>query len=228
MTPESRTLLGLMSRGLPPHIAQGITANLIAESRLDSGINEKNPVVPGSRGGYGLAQWTGPRRRALEAEAQRRGVDVSDFDFQLDYLMHELQGPERRAFEALQGARTAEEAARVFSDRFLRPGIPHMDKRLAEARRLSGSEPGAGTPPFFQVDTRGTYRDPGGMYATDEPLAGRNDTRNALAPSGPEPQRPQMPAMAAGLDPAAFMTAAMPNALAPVEFRARSILGRRA
>lgn len=226
MTPESRTLLGLMSRGLPPHIAQGITANLIAESRLDSGINEKNPVVPGSRGGYGLAQWTGPRRRALEAEAQRRGVDVSDFDFQLDYLMHELQGPERRAFEALQGARTAEEAARVFSDRFLRPGIPHMDKRLAEARRLSGSEPGAGTPPFFQVDTRGTYRDPGSMYAASEPVA-ETGARNALALPEQEPRQPA-PALAATLDPADFMTAAVPNALAPVEFRARSILGRRA
>jgi hypothetical protein len=138
MDMEAAILAGLLQRGLAPHHAQGIVANMIAESRLDPGINEIAPLVPGSRGGFGLSQWTGPRRRALEAAAQQRGVPVNDKNFQLDFMMDELQGPENRAFRALQGTQNAVEAARVFSDQFLRPGIPNMGKRLREASRLSG------------------------------------------------------------------------------------------
>ena len=135
---ESRIYQGLVQRGMPDHVARGAIANKIAESRLDPGINEANPIVPGSRGGFGLNQWTGPRRRAYEAFAQQRGVPVDDLDTQLDFTMHEMEGPESAAWKALLGTQTAEEAARVYSDRFLRPGIPHMDRRLAEARRLVG------------------------------------------------------------------------------------------
>ena len=138
MDMEAAILAGLLQRGLAPHHAQGIVANMIAESRLDPGINEIAPLVPGSRGGFGLNQWTGPRRRALEAAAQQRGVPVNDKNFQLDFMMEELQGPENRAFRALQGTNNAIDAARVFSDKFLRPGIPNMGKRLREASRLSG------------------------------------------------------------------------------------------
>lgn len=189
---EREILAGLVQRGIPLHIAQGIVANMIAESRLDPGINEAAPIVPGSRGGYGLNQWTGPRRRALETAAQERGVPVNDLNFQLDYTLEELQGPERSAWAALQGARDATEAARIYSERFLRPGIPHMDRRLSEAARLAGVAPGnalAGQPP-----------------------------RNALAgvqgqpdqPGAYQPPRPQL----GMLDPRAFMTAsAAPNLL---------------
>lgn len=138
MSNEPLVIQGLVQRGVPLHIAQGIAANMIAESRLDPGINEIAPLVPGSRGGFGLNQWTGPRRRALEAAADQRGVPVNDLDFQLDYTMEELQGTENRAWQALQGASNAEEAARLYSERFLRPGIPHLDARLAHARRIAG------------------------------------------------------------------------------------------
>ena len=140
MTAEGVVIQGLVRRGLPLHIAQGIAANMIAESRLDPGINEIAPLVPGSRGGFGLNQWTGPRRRALESAAAARGVPVSDLDFQLDFTMEELRGPERRAWDALQGATSAEEAARLYSERFLRPGIPHLENRLAHARRIAGGD----------------------------------------------------------------------------------------
>jgi hypothetical protein len=139
MSPEQRILAGLVQRGIPLHIAQGMVANMIAESRLDPGINEIAPLVPGSRGGFGLNQWTGPRRRALEAEAQRLGVPVDDLDFQLDFTLNELRGPESRAWGALSAAPDAETAARLYSEKFLRPGIPHMENRLSHARRLAGA-----------------------------------------------------------------------------------------
>lgn len=137
---EQRIFSGLLQRGVPDPVARGIIANMIAESRLDPGINEAAPLVPGSRGGFGLNQWTGPRRRALEAAATERGIPVNDLDFQLDYTLEELQGPEASAWRALQGIEDPVEAARIYSNRFLRPGIPHMDRRLGEATRLAGRD----------------------------------------------------------------------------------------
>ena len=81
---------GLVARGLPEHVADGFMMNFQDESGFNPGINEKNPTVAGSRGGFGLAQWTGPRRRAYESFAAQRGVDPADTDAQLDFLMTEL------------------------------------------------------------------------------------------------------------------------------------------
>ncbi len=135
---EQQVIQGLIARGVPPHIAQGMTANMIAESNLNPGINEIAPLVPGSRGGYGLNQWTGPRRVAYEKFAAERGAPMNDLNTQLDFTMYELQGPEAKAWAAIQGAADPIEAARLYSEKFLRPGIPHMDRRLSEAARLAG------------------------------------------------------------------------------------------
>lgn len=145
MEPEV-LISGLMNRGVPLHIAQGIVANMMAESRLNPGINELAPVVPGSRGGYGLNQWTGPRRVQLEEFAAARGADPSDPEVQLDFTLWELNNTESRAWNALQGTDSATDAARVYSERFLRPGVPHMDRRLSYARQMSGIEPSTMSP----------------------------------------------------------------------------------
>lgn len=128
---EGYVFSGLVSRGIPPHIAEGITMNLRDESGLNPGINEAAPVVPGSRGGYGLAQWTGPRRKALEAAAAQRGVSVDDPDFQLDFLVGELQGPERQAWDRVVQTSTAGDAAAAFATNFLRPAKEHLERRVA-------------------------------------------------------------------------------------------------
>lgn len=145
-----RIVQGLMARGLPPHISQGFTGNLGAESNFNPGINEIKPVVPGSRGGWGLAQWTGPRRRQFEAYAADRKKPLDDLDTQLDFLVHELRTTERRAADAIMQAKTPDEAARLVSEKFLRPGIPHMDRRLALTNQIASGQPmpaGQSSPP---------------------------------------------------------------------------------
>jgi Phage tail lysozyme len=132
---------GLVARGIPSHIAQGIAANMSVESGYNTGINEIAPTVAGSRGGYGLNQWTGPRRRQYEAFAAQRGVSPADLDAQLDFTVWELGNTERGAGQALASAQDATTAAQIYSERFLRPGIPHLDRRLAEAKKLAGSQP---------------------------------------------------------------------------------------
>lgn len=138
---------GLLSRGISPIGAVGLLANFQAESGLNPGINEINPVVEGSRGGFGLSQWTGPRRRQFEDFARQRGASLDDLDTQLDFTAWELRNTEKRAGEALRSAQTPEEAARIVSDKFLRPGIPHMDKRLAAAQQFSSLLGGNYIPP---------------------------------------------------------------------------------
>lgn len=138
MTTQQDLIDGLIARGASEPVAKGIVANMRAESGLNPGINELRPVVKGSRGGYGLNQWTGPRRRQYEAFAKERGKDFSDVETQLDFTFWEFQNTEKRAWEALQGATTAEQAAIIYSNKFLRPGVPHLSKRRQYARELDG------------------------------------------------------------------------------------------
>lgn len=129
---EQEILTGLLARGIPEHVAVGILRGLRAESGLNPGINEIAPLVPGSRGGYGLAQWTGPRRRQFEAYANERGAPYDDAGTQLDFLLWELNNTEARARDRLYSTTNADEATRVFETAFLRPGIPHGRRGYGE------------------------------------------------------------------------------------------------
>ncbi|XKM41271.1 phage tail tip lysozyme [Rhizobium ruizarguesonis] len=64
---------------LSPEQAAGVVGQLGQESAGFGTMQEVNPLVPGSRGGYGYAQWTGPRRkglRSLDGRKQARSVDL--------------------------------------------------------------------------------------------------------------------------------------------------------
>lgn len=123
---------GLAKRGMPPHIAEAFAWNFKDESGLNPGINEIAPLVPGSRGGFGLAQWTGSRRRALEGYAAERGMDVADPNLQMDFLMYELQGPEAAAGKAILGAADSRTAAAAIVNKFLRPAEENRARREAK------------------------------------------------------------------------------------------------
>ena len=142
MDMSGRVLSGLMERGMPRHIAEAFVMNFKDESALNPGINEANPIVPGSRGGFGLAQWTGPRRRELEAFAASSGRPLDDVDMQLDFLMTELEGSESSAAREIFSSKDAGTAAAAITRKFLRPLGKHADRRVA--RYTSGQGPSAG------------------------------------------------------------------------------------
>lgn len=123
---------GLVQRGLPEHVADGFMMNFRDESGLNPGINEAQPLVPGSRGGFGLAQWTGPRRVALEQFAQAAGRPVDDPNVQLDFLASELQGPEAKAAQSIMAAQTPGDAAAAIARDYLRPAPENLDRRVAQ------------------------------------------------------------------------------------------------
>lgn len=128
---------GLINRGLAPHLADAAIINFQDESGLNPGINEKNPIVAGSRGGYGLYQLTGPRRREYEAFAAQRGVSPDDVDAQLDFFMSELAGSEAAAGKKFLSAPDTATAAQVLVNDFLRPAPEHRQARLAKYGRVA-------------------------------------------------------------------------------------------
>ena len=177
---------GLVKRGVPLHVAQGVTARLNGESRLDPGINEVSPTVAGSRGGFGLAQWTGPRRKQLEAFAADKGVPVNDPEMQLDFLMWENANTEKGAWQKVLGAQDAVQAVEFFTNHWERPGVPHLDATLATARKYAGITADPNMP-------QNALAGPAGMPA--------QQGQNALA----QMQAPQMQWVDMSLDPEMFM-----------------------
>lgn len=75
----------LITAGLSEVQVAGILGNLYQESRLD-------PTASNPSGAYGLAQWVGPRRTALEKYAQARKAPVSSWQVQAEFLVYELTG----------------------------------------------------------------------------------------------------------------------------------------
>jgi murein DD-endopeptidase MepM/ murein hydrolase activator NlpD len=151
--------------GLSQAQAAGVVGNFVRESRLNPRINEGGAVgLPARRGGYGLAQWTGSRQNDLIRFA---GSDerAGDLNTQMAFLKHELQGPERRAYDSLLKAQTPEEAALVFERDFERAGIKANDERVAHARRAyeilgqgsssGGSSAAPGAQPMAQPQAPG-------------------------------------------------------------------------
>jgi len=61
------------------------------ESGLDPGINEKNPLKRGSRGGFGIAQWTGDRRTKLEEYATKNQLPLDSLQTQYSYFKEEVK-----------------------------------------------------------------------------------------------------------------------------------------
>jgi hypothetical protein len=137
----------LMERGLPGHVADGFVMNFQDESGLNPSINETAPLVQGSRGGFGLAQWTGPRRKALEQFASSVGKDVADPDVQYDFLMHELHGPESGAAAKIFSTETPGDAAAAIVQYFERPAPEHLASRAA---KYAGASPEYGMNPLTQ------------------------------------------------------------------------------
>ncbi|WP_171070055.1 phage tail tip lysozyme [Methylobacterium terricola] len=119
--------------GLDKLKVAGIFGNLAVESAQFTALQEYKPVVAGSRGGWGWAQWTGPRRRAFEAWAAEKGFRLDNPEAFYGYMLVELRGAEVGALTALRATTTLDRATEVFMLKYERPGVPHLDKRKAYA-----------------------------------------------------------------------------------------------
>lgn len=121
--------------GLSPLDAAAIIGNAGHESGGFKSLQEKKPLIPGSRGGYGIMQWTASRRRAYEAYCKKHKYDPADMETNYRFLFVELKGPEGRVLEKVKSAKTLDEKVEVFMKGFLRPGIEHLPSRKIWASR---------------------------------------------------------------------------------------------
>src|SRR5260364_37191 len=113
--------------------AAGIVANL----KIESGLNPK-AVGDGGKA-YGIAQWHPPRQAEFR-RAFGKDIRAATLTEQLEFQNHELtQGLEQKAGRLLRGARSAYEAARLFSDYCERPLNKQAEamKRGQEAIRIA-------------------------------------------------------------------------------------------
>jgi len=209
---------------LTPEQAAGVVGNLGHESGGFGSLQEINPTVPGSRGGFGYAQWTGPRRVAFENWAQSQGLDPTSYDANYGFLRHELTNtPEGKVLDALRAAPDQDAATRIFQDQFLRPGIPHTGSRLSYAKQalgLAGGPPSAavpfpsgapqeGMPSFVPQGDRVQMAALPPATMTDASPAGP-------APAGAETSSPGLPAFAQnGVPPVAMGAPSSPSPASP-------------
>lgn len=193
----------LLASGLPAHVVDGIMMNGRDESGFD-------PSAVGDNGNaFGILQWNGPRKRALEQFAASIGGSAADPAVQAKFTVYELQGPEKAAYDKMMATTTAGEAGAAFVNHYERPAEEHRARR--EAAYLGGTVPAGG---WGGPASTGDFGN-----ALAAPPA---DPANALAdkPKAPEVKINQM-------DPAAFMRP-QGNALAamqPLTYQRRGSLG---
>lgn len=120
--------------------AAAFVGNLAQETGDFKFMQELDPTVEGSKGGFGFAQWTGPRRKMFEAWAAENDLDPKSYEANWGYLKKELTEADSEiknmginTLEGLRGIDDVEEATRFISENFLRPGKPHMSNRLQYA-----------------------------------------------------------------------------------------------
>ena len=145
---------GIMARlisdfPVTPVDAAAIVGNLGHECVGFTKLQEMKPVVAGSRGGYGWAQWTGPRRRAYEAYCKRTGKDPASDEANYAYLFIELkgiEGSEKAAIGKTVAADGLDAKVIAFEKAFLRAGIKHYPSRQRWAAIALDAYHKAGSP----------------------------------------------------------------------------------
>ena len=132
--------------GLSVIQAAGIVGNLGHESGGFKQMQEKGPIR--GRGGFGWAQWTGPRRKAFEAWASQNNLDIKSDDANYGYLKKELQSSEKASITAVKNATTLEDAVKLFESKFERAGVKHYESRNKYAKIAldSYNKNGGGSP----------------------------------------------------------------------------------
>lgn len=115
--------------GLKDWQAAAFPGNAAAESGYFNSLQELNPLVPGSRGGLGHFQWTGPRRRQFEAWLKRKGWVADSYEGNYSMLFRDLNGPEAAAVEQVKLATSPENAAWRVAKYFERPAVINTGPR---------------------------------------------------------------------------------------------------
>lgn len=126
--------------------AIGFVGNLAQESGGFNTLQEKDPLIPGSKGGYGYAQWTGPRRKAFEAYVKANSLDPTSYEANYGFLSKELNTKEYASLiNRLQDTNSIEYATLSVSDIYLNPGIKNEKSRREYSNLVQNAYSDVGT-----------------------------------------------------------------------------------
>jgi Phage tail lysozyme len=128
---------GIMSQlmddfGVNDFQAAGILGNIGVECDGFTEMQEINPVGGGT-GGYGWAQWTGPRRKQFFAYCQKTGNDKDSDAANYGFMKQEFEGPYKSVIVNLKKTQTVADATRVVLVQYEGAGVPATDRRIAWA-----------------------------------------------------------------------------------------------
>lgn len=102
LTPQQEAMRYFMDKGLTDYQAAGLVGNLVRESQLIP------TATNASSGAYGIAQWLGPRKKALVS----RYGKTPTLRQQLDFVWDELNSTHKTGLSKLKSSRDVAEAAR--------------------------------------------------------------------------------------------------------------------
>lgn len=142
-TIEEKVWLALLDAGFSEIAAAGVMGNIYGESGFDPAA-----IEGGSGEGHGLCQWSFGRKEQLFAFAASRGVDWTDEDLQVEFLIAELTpggGADGHASyqfsgyesekEKWENASNVEDATTAFCAGFERPSVPRHQERIDAAQK---------------------------------------------------------------------------------------------
>lgn len=112
--------------------AAGILGNIGVECTGFTQMQEINPVG-GGLGGYGWAQWTGPRRRQFMAWCQANNLDKDSDEGNYGFLKEELSTNYKRVIVDLKKTKIIEDATTVFLKEYEGAGVPATARRISWA-----------------------------------------------------------------------------------------------
>lgn len=159
---RSKLYHGLRNRGLDHTTAIAALANAGAESSFNpTAFN----AAGGGKGAHGFWQWRGDRYTGLVNMAEKTGRDPYDPENQMDWMVAELRGNERGTLDSLAGVHDPIEAARIFRDKFERPGGHGYESTKKHASELSSmfghglNGPYEGSPGYNRQPRESALRD---------------------------------------------------------------------
>jgi hypothetical protein len=130
--------------------AAAIMGNLGHESNGFTAFQEINPTS--GRGGWGWAQWTGPRRVAFEEYVKRNNLDPKSDKANYAHLFNELKGPEKAAVAKTKAADGLYNKVVAFEKAFERAGVKAYNSRMQWAERAMDAYESASIPPPVETE----------------------------------------------------------------------------
>ena len=125
--------------GMSTEVAAGFVGNLWHETGGFKYMQEIRPLVKGSKGGLGFAQWTGRRRDNFESYLKQEGKkDTASYDANYGFLKKELDTTEGRVLKKLEGISNIKDATKVVSETYLIPSKKYakIDERIEAAEDI--------------------------------------------------------------------------------------------